>query len=682
MNFFGKRINGSITKKLVVYTLGIVLLMNVIMLLIIGIRSTGEANNYAANYSQSLSVGIAGNVKVYIEEAFETTNTLANTLSALRFTPGLTREAIEMIFINVLTGNEKYIGVWTMWEPDEFDGQDDIYIDDALYEDSEGRFSLLYYLEDQFVTISWGSIDNYSEHFYSDPMSQGAKSILNPYLRNYSGIEGNDKLITSVVTPIIKDGEVLGVVGIDIELSNMHSLVSDVSLFESGTAVILSNDLHIATHINKGLNGKPYDTLTSTNLDHTYNAVQSGQYYSFEDINANPPLLRTFVPIEFSGTDQAWSVMSEIPLKEITASSRQLFILILLIGITGLMVISLVVVLVARTITKPILKINKIVNEAAIGKLNGDIGLEKRNDEVGRIAQGMKKLLSGLKNTANFARKVGEGNYDEQYTKLSNEDELGEALLSMQNNLKQAQEEELKRKEEDKIRNWITRGQALFADISRQNTDNVRELSYLIIAQLVKYMEINQGGLFLLNDDNPDDKYIELYACYAYNRRKYKEKRINIGEGLVGACWLEKKYIYLEKIPENYLKITSGLGDENPRSLLIMPLIINEEVLGIFELASFKGLNKFEIEFVEKVGEITASVISNLRTASNTKILLEKSQQQAEEMRAQEEEMRQNMEELSATQEAMNQKEQESQNLINQLTARIKELEESLAKEQ
>jgi transcriptional regulator with GAF, ATPase, and Fis domain len=114
-------------------------------------------------------------------------------------------------------------------------------------------------------------------------------------------------------------------------------------------------------------------------------------------------------------------------------------------------------------------------------------------------------------------------------------------------------------------------------------------------------------------------------------------------------------------LPENYIRITSGLGDENPRALLIMPLKLNEEIFGVIELAAFKRFEKHEIEFIERVSEIIASSISNLRTTTNIKVLLEKSQQQAEEMRAQEEEMRQNMEELTATQEAMSEKDRENQ---------------------
>ena len=332
------------------------------------------------------------------------------------------------------------------------------------------------------------------------------------------------------------------------------------------------------------------------------------------------------------------------------------------------------------SIKKPLLNVIEVIREISKGNLQVSFQQKhlEQKDEVGYISHAMVELQNGLKEKTEFAKKIGEGHFDDSFKKLSETDELGEALLTMQRSLKEAKEQDTLRKQEDTKRNWITEGQAKFAEILRQSDGEVSEFSYRIISNMVTYMGINQGGLFILNDDNENDKFLELTACYAFDRRKYLEKRVDIGEGLVGTCFLEGETIYLREIPQDYIRITSGLGDENPSELLIVPLKLNEDIFGVMELASFSKFEKHHIEFAEKIGEIIASSISGLRISNRTAMLLEKSQQQAEEMRAQEEEMRQNMEELSATQEAMAEKERENLETIKKISQENEKLKADL----
>jgi len=344
----------------------------------------------------------------------------------------------------------------------------------------------------------------------------------------------------------------------------------------------------------------------------------------------------------------------------LVSSTSSLLILTLILSVVLIVVALLFAYLLKRSITEPIHYVRNMIVKMGRGELVENHHRKFSEDEIGEMAGAMDNLVKGLKATTQFAENIGKGKYDSEFTPLSDKDVLGTALLTMRANLVQVAID-------DKRRAWTTEGLAKFADILRSRTNNLDELSDKIIASLVKYLNANQGALFLVNDADQDDTFIEMVACYAYDRKKYLNKRIEIGQGVTGQCIQERDTIYLSDVPSNYIKITSGLGEALPRHVLCVPLRLDEQIFGAVELASFEPIEPYHIEFVEKVGQSIASTISSAKTAAHTKQLLEQAQQMTEEMRAQEEEMRQNMEELQATQEQLirNQRAAESKNGID-----------------
>ena len=268
----------------------------------------------------------------------------------------------------------------------------------------------------------------------------------------------------------------------------------------------------------------------------------------------------------------------------------------------------------------------------------------KLDNSLSRETEKSKKVLD-------FVNNLIQDNFSTNYDFTENNDTLGKTLIKLRDNLKSSKEEAAFRKKEDDQRNWISEGLAKFGEILRQNNNDLNILSNSIIINLVKYIKANQGGFFLLQETPTSDQFFKQTAAYAYDRKKFVNKEVAWAEGLIGTSALEGKTIYLTEVPDSYLNITSGLGKANPRSLLIVPLIFNNQIHGVIELASFEKLEKFQIEFVEKIAESIASTLSGVKINLRTAELLKESREQAEILATQEEQMRQNMEELQATQE-------------------------------
>jgi putative methionine-R-sulfoxide reductase with GAF domain len=262
-----------------------------------------------------------------------------------------------------------------------------------------------------------------------------------------------------------------------------------------------------------------------------------------------------------------------------------------------------------------------------------------------------------------FMEAISAGNYQAELTDI-NDEALASKLNTMRNKLRSSAETEARR-------NRAASGLAQIGEILR-STSNSSELYDRIIKFVVTFTKSNQGGLFLhRQDEDGRNQYLELVAAYAFERKKFITKSIDVGQGLVGQCFLEAEKIFITKVPDDYVHITSGLGEANPNCILLVPLKTDERVMGVMELASFSVYDAHEIELIEKFAQSIAATLASVQVNENTRMLLERTQQQAEEMRAQEEEMRQNMEELAATQEEMARKEKE-------YIRRIQELEEQL----
>lgn len=282
-------------------------------------------------------------------------------------------------------------------------------------------------------------------------------------------------------------------------------------------------------------------------------------------------------------------------------SQRAIVTVLALFGaIVGLMILGIYYF--SRVIFSPIRKLEELAYSIAGGNVEVSVDASQYNSLLQGLVRAFEQMLGKLKETMRHLDGISRGDLNTPIQKASDADMLSTSLINMTNQLKAMRQEE-------EIRNWLNSGLTHFANILRENRQS-QAMSQLLLSELVKYVKASQGML-LIDHNNHDE--LEVVACYAFDRRKYLQKRIPKGNGLAGRCWLESQTIYLTDVPENYVFITSGLGDANPRTILLVPLKYNGQTEGVLELASFRTFAPHEITFLEKVCESAAATFNHQR---------------------------------------------------------------------
>ena len=290
----------------------------------------------------------------------------------------------------------------------------------------------------------------------------------------------------------------------------------------------------------------------------------------------------------------------------------------IVIGIVLTLIATLVLYYFGNSVSQPIIAIELLLDQMSKGLIVKKLDID-RNDEIGQMSNSLNALIDGVTAYAGFARQIGEGNLDSDFKLLSKEDNLGNSLLEMRNSLRHANEEEKKRQEENKRRQWTAEGLAVLGDIIRMGSGRTSQMFNEVLQKLTDYIGASMGGIFVLNDDDKDDIHLVQAATVAFQKTKFVQHKIYPGDGLVGTCFLEKEKIYLTKLPDKYIEVHTGLGESNPKNLLLEPLIMDENVLGVLEIASMEIIEDYQVDFVEHVAQSLAIAIASYRITSEVK---------------------------------------------------------------
>lgn len=235
--------------------------------------------------------------------------------------------------------------------------------------------------------------------------------------------------------------------------------------------------------------------------------------------------------------------------------------------------------------------------------------------EFREIEEALQKHLKRLKEFTQVANELSAGDITETFRAMGEQDETGHAILKLKEGIIRSNKEALARRKLDEQQNWASYGLARFGEMIRDFEHHTDDSSNALVRELVKYVEVEVGGLFLMTRTSEGEPVLEMTGAYAFDREKRVERSFLPGEGLVGRCALEKQSILISDVPADYIRIRSGMGEDLPSTILLVPIMFDEEVLGVIELASFGEIESFKINFLESLGRSAAPVLSRLGAA-------------------------------------------------------------------
>jgi len=192
---------------------------------------------------------------------------------------------------------------------------------------------------------------------------------------------------------------------------------------------------------------------------------------------------------------------------------------------------------------------------------------------------------------------------------------------------------------------WLKSNLAKFAQMLQGQKD-LNTVTRRILSELAETISAHYGAFYILQQDDPAQSVtLKLFAAYAYEEKSMITE-LAIGEGLVGQCAFEKQRILLTNVPQGYVKINSGLGKAKPANLVILPVLFENNVKAVIELASLDQFNATHLDFLDQLTESIGIVLNTIETNTRTEQLLEQSQSLAGELKTQQEELRRTNDEL------------------------------------
>ena len=222
---------------------------------------------------------------------------------------------------------------------------------------------------------------------------------------------------------------------------------------------------------------------------------------------------------------------------------------------------------------------------------------------------------------------------------------------------------------------WLKSNLAKFTQMLQGQRDR-NAVANKILSELSELVNAKYGAFYILehSEELAGVPKLKLFAGYAPNNKRTINMEFSLNEGLVGQCAIDKERILLTNVPGDYLQIKSGIGSAPPSSLVILPVLFENNIKAVIELASFDNFSPTHLDFLDQLTESIGIVLNNIETNTRTEELLTQSQSLAGELSSQQEELRRANDELNDKAQLLEKQKEE----VEQINKEVEEARRSI----
>lgn len=550
--------------------------------------------------------------------------------------------------------------LYMVWEPNIFDGKDSEYAETEFH-DSTGRFVPVF-TKRVDGTIDHDYVANYNDNadvnsYYYFKTKKNVQ-ILEPALKRENS---KNLMVLPIVYPLHFGTRLLGVIGAEYVINNInHRLASierpadcQLMIFTPGGKVLVAPDKQL-------LIGRDLSAVFPDNTDFYYIKFRRGE--EIEQFSDDEYIITK--TCNFQDIDTHFSVCLIVDKAAMNHSGNVALAVSLLIGFLLYLLLVGLIILFRNFYSKQVKTLTEKGSELANVEKEYLIQGKLYVPELRRLDEVLLKYHKTFVKIKDLNRQIESTKYDEELDTLPSDNLFQMSYNGMLATLRQITIQENERKDKETAQHWIAEGVAAVNEAMRIGSNKVDVLSENILMTLVRYTNAVLGGLYMMSKEEDGD-YLVLNAAVSLNQKKAVKIKIEKGVGIVGTCALEKQPIFLEKLPEDYIKVFSGLGKSKPRVLAVLPMLYDGDLIAVVEIAFINQLTGPQKEFLATISSVIASSLVTARINEQTEHLMKQFRAQADALASNEKEMTNNINKLKDEQQKSLEREVEMNGLLD-----------------